>query len=765
MKKYFIFLVIVLWMSALSVAPALASPPADRLVVVLIVDNSGSMETSDPADLRYTGVRLFASLLDSNDLFGLIIFSTQAEVLTNELVALNAQDKNVDVLKNIKIPDARGYTDVKSALESAQRLIENSSLGDEKVVLVLLTDGKPEIQNPYPRYEQETLDLARLLSFPIIAIALTSSAQTPFLDQLADATKGMVVPANDSSDLLDAYLQILGQIKDRTVIGGTKFNTATSLEIEQALAPYVNSATFIIAKPEKTKSRLLNPDGTEVADDVSTDAQYSLFTLENPAGGVYSFRSQGKGEMQVWGILRSRLRVQFVSPAIVHPSGREMDIVVNLLEEKSQGKFTRIIGEVNFTALITGPDDKETSLDRFYDDGTHGDLTANDGDYTRTYPDTKLEGTYRIAVEGWKGAIPVKAETSVNVLPFPEIAVDFPLQDVEVRGEPLELRVHLQGADALDRGHVVALISSPSGDVQELEMQGNSIYTGKFLPLESGEYHITFETRDAVYRGVEYQTKVEHSFGVTVIPFVRVVMKEINVPAACLSKPDEVVVSLTVNSSDESVLHFSTSDRWKVTPEALKIKKGAQDIELSVFAVDGLNDDVNGMKLFIEGEGKLEVQPDAVIEIEFQVPVVWARCRTPIQLGGFIFAFVIVGGVSIHRKRKAAHPLPVSGTLRHWEIGKNPTLADEIDLTTFDKHALLIGSGATCDVMIPHADLAPEHARVMTEKIPDGVEMILEPIGEVRKGYHQQIARFTLRHAETFRMGAHEFQYLSDSGN
>jgi hypothetical protein len=106
----------------------------------------------------------------------------------------------------------------------------------------------------------------------------------------------------------------------------------------------------------------------------------------------------------------------------------------------------------------------------------------------------------------------------------------------------------------------------------------------------------------------------------------------------------------------------------------------------------------------------------------------------------------------------------VRGTLRHWKIGGNPALATEIDLTAFGKESLLIGNGAACDVMIPHSELAAEHARILTQKTPDGVEMVLEPIAEVRKGYSQQSVRFVLRHGETFRMGAHEFQFLSDSG-
>jgi len=765
LKKYFVSVIAFLCIFMLGAMSVVNAVPVKNIAVILIVDNSGSMKTSDPAELRFTGVRLFASMLDPGDSLGLIIFSTQAETLTHGLVTLDAKEQSAALLRELDPPPAHGYTDVKAALENTREMIGSAALNSKKIVIVLLTDGKPEIPNPYPRYEQETLDLARALNAPLIAIALTSAAQTPFLDQLAEVTQGMVVPANDSSDLLGAYLQVLGQIKDRTVVGGKKSMSAPSLEIDQALSPYINSVTFIVAKPEKTDIQLLGSDGREIGRNESTDARVSLFTLEDPVGGVYSFRSQGKGEMQVWGILRSRLRVQVVSPAAVQPLNREMKIVVNLLEETSQGKFTKIIGEANFTALITGPDGKETSLDRFYDDGAHGDLAADDGNYTRTYPKTEQGGTYLISIQGWKGAIPVSAETRIQVLPFPEIVVDAPLGSMEVRGESIELRVHLQSADSLDTLRMTALISSPFGEVQEFEMQGDGSYTANFLPLESGEYHVSFETRDAVYRGVEYQTKAEQSFAVTVIPFVHLAMQEIEMPAACLSKPKNVVVSLMANSSGEGLLRFSASNGWEVKTDDVQIKKGEQTIQLTLNPQDELSAGIQQVKLLVGSADRFEIQPQDTLDVEFQVPNIWTRCRTPIRFGEGILALIFMGGVSIRHARKVARPMPVSGTLRHWEIGKNPALAEEIDLTIFGKHTLLIGGGVTCDVMIPHAELASEHARVMAEKIPDGVEMVLEPIGEVRKGYSQQIARFTLRHGELFRMGSHEFQYLSDSGN
>ena len=764
MKKFISFLFAALWMSTLGASPVESSQAAEHITVLLIVDNSGSMETNDPDDLRFTGIRLFASLLEMNDSLSIIIFSTESDALTDGIVTLDSRDGGAKLLKNLQIPVANGFTNVKAALEDAKEILNHAELRGEKVVIVLLTDGKPEIQIPYPQYEQETLDLAHSLNIPIMAIALTSAAQTPFLDQLTATSNGAVIQANNASDLLNTYLQILGQIKDRTVIGGRKFKSNSSLEIEQMLSPYVNSATFVFAKPETTKVRLLGPDGIEITKDHSSDALFSLFTLENPVGGVYSFRTQGGGDVQAWAILRSRLRVQIVEPLAVHPLGRELPVVVNLLEETPDGNFIKIIGDANFTALITAPDGNEVSLDRFYDDSSHGDSVADDGNYTRIFPSPNMEGLYRISVQGWKNAIPVQTESRVKVTKFPELVVDFPQEKVEVRDTAIELQIHLDSATSFEQGEVVSQVISPSGQMDEITLMGNGIYVGEFLPMEDGEYHVIFETHDAIFQGVKYKTTVEHTFNVTIIPFVNVFVNEISASTACFSSSNEFSLLLSIASNSEETLGFSVPDGWQVNPKSLKVKKGQQDTQLFLLAPSGPSEDAHRVEMLIEGRDRLEVQPDAVIGVDVQIPGLFTRCRMPINLSVAVMLLVVTGAVSIQRARKAALPSLVCGTLRHWKIGENAPLAIEIDLTAFGKDSLLIGGSVACDVMIPHANLASEHARVMTEKTPNGVEMVLEPIGEVRKGYSQQNVRFALRHGETFRMGTSEFQFLSDSG-
>lgn len=756
MKKYKPTLIVILWLLTLGVAPYKDQRTADHAAILLIVDNSGSMKTSDPAGLRFAGVHLFDSLLDDADLLGLIVFSTQAEVMTGGMLPAGKYEADITVPETIA---PRGYTDVKAALEKAGEVIKGASLETQNVEIILLTDGKPEILNPYPQYEQEILDLAHSLNAPVTAIALTSAAQTPFLDLLASETNGVVIPADDASDLIGAYLHILGQIKDRTVIEAE----GAALGIDPALAPYINSATFVISNPGGVEVSLVGPGGTKMNWDSPDDPRFSLTKLENPAGGMYAFRQRGKGEVQAWAILRSRLRLQVISPSGIHPLGEAMNVVVNLLEEDATGNFSKIIGEADFNAIITASDGKQTSLDHLYDDGTHGDMTANDGDYTRTFPNTHEAGTYLISVEGWKGAIPVGGETRVQVLPFPTLVMDAPLGNLEARGEPIELKAHLQGADSSNTPHVFAMVLAPSGEAQELEMTGSGHYAARFLPLESGEYRVVIETRDASYRGVDYQARLEHSFNVKVIPFANVEMGKVELPASCLAKPEDVFADLIIHASDEGTLRFSASDGWTVQPGEMQIGKGKNQIRLKLNSPDGVRAGSERVELFVVGVDGLEVQPSGALQIEIEVPSLMERCRAPIRFTQSMFALFLLVSAIVIRIRKASRPLPVAGTLRHWETGKSGATV-EIDLTAFTKSALVIGSGATCDVMISHAGLDPEHARLLAEKTPEGAAILLEPMGEVRKGYSQQIAPFPLRHGETFQMGAHEFQYLSDSG-
>lgn len=743
--------------------PADPPPVAEHITALLVMDNSGSMKTNDPEDLRFTGIRLFASLMSRGDALGVILFSAQANSLTDGIITLDAPNAGVPHLRGLQFPPAEGYTDLKSALELARDLLERSNQPAGKTVLILLTDGKPELPGHHPQYEQQTLAAARDLNVPIMAIALTSAAQTPFLDRLAYSTGGSVTPAGDASDLLDAYLKVLGQIKDRTVISFEAAGSEGILEIGQSLAPYVNSVTFVGAKSGGNPIVLLGPDNRPMSSDLSPDPRFSLFTLQDPAGGRYTFRSLSGGQVRAWAILQTRLRVEILSPAAIHPQGKAMRLEVNLLEETSAGHFTKIIGEAAFSAHIVNPDGTHSSLDRFFDDGTNGDLTAGDGIFTRLYPDTQLPGGYQVAIQGWKGTIPVQTDKLVQVLPFPEIQVLSPLGPSEVRGAPLEVRVHLTEAETLEQGRLFAVITDPGGGLQEMELLGGEIFSGTFLPLEDGTYHARIELRDGLAYGTDYQTQIGHVFAVSIIPYARVLAGQIHPPLACIPLSNEVRLLLDVTASQAGAIRFS-SPGLDITPDMVNVRKGQQEVRLNFLLPSAGSGGVSfRAEIFMDGLDGLEVQPDA-LEIVIPSATLWTRCAQPLRWGGALLIVALVAGLSIRRAKTGMRPLPVRGTLRHWTVADPSGSAEEVDLTEYGKPALLIGNSTLCDVVIVNAGLDPEHARLLAGQSPQGSDLALEPVGAVIKGYSRLTTRFILKHGDIVSMGSRQFQYLSDSG-
>ena len=745
--------------------------PAQHVTVVLVMDNSGSMEVSDPQGLRFTGVRLFSALLDDGDALGLVVFSTQAQALTEHLVTLQTQSDRQNLLTSLEgIPSPQGYTDIKAALEQASQLLPESPQPEEKVVLVLLTDGQPEIPNPHPQYEQETLDMAKSLDVPIMAIALTSSAQTPFLDRLSQVTGGQVYPAQDASDLMNIYLQVLGEIKDRTVVGGQAFQRETSLEIERALIPYLYSTTFVITGESSSQVQLVNPQGEILPENSFEDGdpRFVVRTLENPLGGSYVFRSAGGGVHKVWMILHSKLRAKIVQPGSVFPKGQEMPIVVNMLEEIPLGGFIKILGQAEFTAIVTRPDGSQESLDRFYDDGTHGDAMAGDGNYTRLYPNTDLQGEYLIAIQGWKGAIPVQAEGQVEVVPFPEIQAVTPGPDSKIRSDAVEFSVHLTTGlqDSLDQGEVIAHLTYSSGKEDEIVLKlGRNGFEGIYKPVEGGKIHVRIETRQARYRGVEFQTALDYDFELDLVHFVNVHVERTQTLTGCLKHDREIEVSLTLIADHPETLRLLASPGWEVLPSQIGASPGSQPVTVQLrSAQQGMDDEREQVALFVEGGDSVLIRTGEEIHVSVQYPGLLVRCQIPIRWSAGLLLVLLGGVIGFRRIQSARQPACVRGTLRY-----GPRLDDhahliELDLTALQKHSISIGSSEACDVRIADGGLDPEHARLVMDKQADQHIVMLEPLGQVQKGYGWQVTRFALQHAQTFRMGTFEFQYLSDSG-
>lgn len=536
LNKYVIFnitLLLVVIVSVVSPVPTQAQQlSADHLSVFFVIDDSGSMKTNDPNNLRVTAVKLFITMLDPGDGAAVITFADDSEVRV-PFTRITGYDDKVNLINAVGEVKSDGFTNMKAAFEDVLDVIKEDQTGNRKIV-IFLTDGKPELPAGVPaNYESETLELIRQAKTPVLAIGLTAGGLTSFLGQVPEvAGEGsLIIPAKTANDLLDVYLGILGQLKDRTIMGeGTLRLPATAdLAIDPSLVEYIDNASFIAVLPPNGKITLVTPDGSELTNNDSIftevfagiDPNFTVFTLPNPVGGNWQLKFEGNGVGQARAILRSRLRVKVLEPGYFAPAGEPLPIMANLIAEDTPNPPIKSVGDATFSVLIEGPGDLRESLDLLYDDGTHGDKRAGDGDFTNLFVNTDTPGTYTITVTGRKGVVPVSTRTQVEVIEFPEIVIDAPSeQRYEIRTNTIPLQIHLNEANSESRyeGEFKAVILSPGGDINEITLENSDNgFSGEYTPLEDGIYRVSFEPVIGYYQGQPYHYTADVSFEAAIV--------------------------------------------------------------------------------------------------------------------------------------------------------------------------------------------------------------------------------------------------------
>lgn len=503
----------------------------EKIAVLFILDDSGSMEGNDPSNLRYTAAKLFIASLDDGDAVGAIRFSTNSKAIINGIVPIADAKAKSSLIESLEPQATNGYTDVLKAFTEAQATLKGANLAGYKTIAIFLTDGKPEIQNPSSGYEDDTLKIVGQLGIPVYAIALTSSGQTAFLNRVASETGGKVIPAHTANDLLNSYLQILSDLKDRTIMGeGSQRSPGElTLPLDPTLMPYVSKVTFIVSKDPAVTVHLIGPDGREVqlndpmvAFAMTDDPGFLAYTINSPASGNWKFALNGNGSAQVRAILHSRLRTKIISPSGLVEARQPARIEVNLLEEQDDGSVIKIVGEASFSAMVTLPDGTRQSLDSFYDDGTHGDVTSGDGNFSRLFVETSQPGPYIIAVRGLKGVVPVTTSAQIEAVSFPQIVIDEPAKGkYEIRDNVVPLRAHIDLSNSIEafEGTLIAKVTTPDSQTTIVPLQAVSgTFSGQYSPTVSGSHQVEFITDKAYFQGLPYERQVITNFEALIVP-------------------------------------------------------------------------------------------------------------------------------------------------------------------------------------------------------------------------------------------------------
>jgi Ca-activated chloride channel homolog len=200
---------IVLALARPQVGRASSKVPAKGIDIVIALDISGSM--SDPglsAGSKLQGAKqAIKQFIDSrkNDRVGMVVFESQARVVSPLTLDYNALDQLVDQVHNGLLPDG---TAIGVGLANAVNLLRGSQAKSR--VIILATDGE---NNQFEVQPETAAQIAASLHMKLYTIGMLAANETPqttqvnetLMAQLAQSTGGFYGRAQTESDLQNIF--------------------------------------------------------------------------------------------------------------------------------------------------------------------------------------------------------------------------------------------------------------------------------------------------------------------------------------------------------------------------------------------------------------------------------------------------------------------------------------------------------------------------------------------------------------------------------
>ena len=356
--------------------------------VVLVIDNSRSMEKNDPHDLRFAAVENFvqlASLSNKIDQIAVVKFSADAKLIMPWTSTENAKKENIG--KTLARSRQGNFTNINDAFQLSATLFEDSIANDK--ICILLTDGKnePDIYRDTHKYLIEQ-------GVRIYTVGLSEQADTQVLQQIAYESNGDYFSAVDDEKLLRIYNQIAQEINDfkpmidGQAVGEIKFPMVGFDEfIDINLFGYQKGTKFSLFGPEGKKIALTKIFGSD-------KGKTSMFRIQAPKAGNYVLKANDKDITFNYNIhtlsdlfLKAfPLEKKFLQGEVAH-------FAASLAIRDKPITGIDVIGKIsNANGVVV----EEVKL---FDDGVHGDNHADDGVYCGIYPIQLEEGAYSIELK------------------------------------------------------------------------------------------------------------------------------------------------------------------------------------------------------------------------------------------------------------------------------------------------------------------------------------------------------------------------------
>lgn len=282
---------------------------ANRMNVVFVMDESGSMENSDADKFRYDAMDLFMALAtDTGNYMGAVVFNADI-LLQQEIMQIDGTNSKAALSRKVRNVESKGLTDIGKAIEVAAEMLLTQANPNLSSAIILLSDGNTELASN-SAYEasfaskENAINIARQNGYKVYSICLNAngSANSGELEEISTATGGTCVEVKSAEDLKEVFAQFYNIIYSTETIVLADLVIPESGEAEVFFKiPLigVDEANIIISTLNKdTSYTLTQPSGIaytaeELKDIKITAKTFSVLKIQNPMGGEWKLVVKG----------------------------------------------------------------------------------------------------------------------------------------------------------------------------------------------------------------------------------------------------------------------------------------------------------------------------------------------------------------------------------------------------------------------------------------------------------------------------------------
>lgn len=378
----------------------------NRFNVVIVLDASGSMKSTDPNGFRYEAISQFTGLLaEKGNVLGGVVFHTDvaAEKTLTHIENQAGKDAVTDMLESI--PSNGGWTNTGAGLTRAVEMIKKNGDPALPSVILFLSDGNTEMASKEATQasldqKAEAIQDAREQGIQIYSVCLNANkkADVSEMRQLADATGGVfqeVSKAEDLQDVFNSFYNLIYGTSTITLVDEVfpdDGKLETAFEVPGLGVEEVN----IIIYGNTTKMMLMKPDGTESNTTAVVSDTFSMLKLTEVVPGTWTLITEG--------VPGDSIKINMVYNTNL---GVEMAII-------PEEKIINPADPVTITATLKGNNILATSGDQYL--GYTADLLVLDayGSLLETIPMTVVDNHFEVKQSFAEGIYYYKAVIKGN---------------------------------------------------------------------------------------------------------------------------------------------------------------------------------------------------------------------------------------------------------------------------------------------------------------------------------------------------------------